>query len=361
MSTIKIGFANNTNVYELPKSIVKFYPNSILSLYESVESDETITLPNITYEQFGQIYDVLMGKRKQWTIPDGILYYMDMYGLVNDTLLKLHRHFVEKKEREMNKVNGFLEKGNLFLPKDKKEYNYLKDVFSGNKNIMSVQISYLDGEIQCINILEQVPIYYRADKPNKIPHLDNMTDINMMRYHMIVNTNGCDKCVCCNKCEGCVNDSNDSDESDNDLLYDDIDCKDCIICDDHKHYSPKHRHKLGNFYTNKPWEYMIQVHRFIISERDINYNGIQSIKSQKENILNWSTVATPRFLENITQSLEKIVDFIFKNRDYIETYYSEREEDSFYSIRYHTISCCNGPIDIPVTTYYVFVNFDNIT
>ena len=347
-NTIIIGFNNEKLTYELPRSIIKKYPNSIFSLYEASESTDTIIISDITYDQFRTIYEVILNNITQWSVPPDIIACMDKYGLINDTILKMQNYLNANVDKQMTKVHNFLNHGQLLLTNNFNEYYDFKNIFNNNKNIMSVQMFYVDDSLRCINILESIPIYYNQIMP--IPVVENIMDINMMRYKIIIDNHSCKKCVECNKCKRLVSSL--------------LSCKKCMICDECKtfYYERKNRIKLNKkIYSTNTSRYLNGLCQFINDSICIENMGYyQQIKSKKANIISWSNIAPIKFLNNITTSFEKIRDTIISNNEYILNHYNNESEKSFFPIVQGIISCCDGPIHIGISTFNGFVNINNI-
>jgi hypothetical protein len=340
---ITIGFDQDTGTYELPKSIVSKYPDSILSLYETSGSNEPIIITDMTYEQFGIIYDVITGKKKQWMVDPYILNLMDKYGLVNDILLALHLNINKKINEEFMKMENFLNNGKMLLPDNMQQYEEYKKLFENNKNIMSIQMTFdYYGLIICINLLESIPIYYNHDGSNPKYVLENMDicesnemDINLLRYHIIVRNLGCENCIMCDKCNNALH------------LHEGC-CRPCGKCWNCKDKIPMDK----NIYTKDKKNYFDCVHRLLTNDSDLDL--YQKKKSSHANIIKWNEVTSTHFTNNIHNSLKLLKEFIIENNyDIFNHYRSQKLE--FFNTKGSDYSDNNT-----MKTYYVFINIEHI-
>ncbi len=342
---IVIGFNNDTRTYELPKDITKFYPNSILSLYETAETNEKIIIEDMTFENFQIVYDVIIGKQKQWLVASDILKFLDKYGLVDDILLKLHNNINIKSNNELSCIDEFVNgnKEQLLLTSSAEYYDEYKKLFENNKNIMSVQITYDFDKLTCINILEKVPIYYKSKNVLDNIYFEDNIDINLMRYNIIVKNLGCQKCNICHEC--------------NPLKVVNLTCKKCCYCNNCKNYY------RNIYYKNKETIH----HRLIYDNNNMTYlkalTGLmyddgcslfQKVKSNDVNIINWHNIANEKFNHDINYSINKIIDVVFGNDLNIKQYYKTYHEKSFKQVQERE------DVDHDIVTYFGFLNISNI-
>jgi hypothetical protein len=339
---IIIGFVCDDRIYELPKSIIKNYPNSILSLYDDVETNDKIIITDMTYNQFQIIYSVIMGQQKQWLVPPEILKYMDKYGLINDTLLTLHNNINEKLNKKCLKIENFINNGQMLLTKNINQYNEYKKLFEHDKNIMSVQITYESNDLICINILESIPIYYLEKSNFNNMIINDEMDINLMRYNMI----GIPNCEDCKICDECCNKTSIK-----------LNCENCKICSSDKHYMRYDDDGYWNktIYSTDMSEYFWELKRVLTSEYTF-----KKTKCENTNMIKLSNITNSRFTENINLSLKKIVEFIINNDQTIIEYHEIQKSKSYYDIVDSVIGCCNGPIHIPTSRYDCFINLTTI-
>ncbi len=343
-NSIVIGFANDTKIFELPKDIIKSYPNSILSLYEASETNEKIIIEDMTYEQFQIVYSVITKKTKQWLVPPDILKFMDKYGLVDDALLNLH-NFINKNatikvNEKLSDLNNFINGDGILLPtKCYQQYEKYKEIFKNNKNIMSIQITYYDHIIVCINIFESIPIYCFTGKdvyndnaynnnidgsePYQIKNIDinNEMDINFLRYHILLKNI---KCSNCNQCEKCN-------------ILNDVDmncCKPCDYCNgecfNNENFSkmiyPGGRIIDDTIYTRDNWDYLLEV-KYLMREKIGGTNIFKITKCDEQNIIFWDAITLPIFTKDITASLTKIINMIMEDGYDDNTLYRDDFDD----------------------------------
>jgi len=341
-NTIIISFNNDDRTFNLPKSIIKSYPNSILSLYDATESSEPILISDMTYDQFQIIYDVITNKTKQWLVHQDILKYMDKYGLIDDRLLTLHDNLNKKLNEQISKIDNFINNEQLLLTETKSQYDEYKNLFEHDKNIMTIQMTYECNKLVCINILGSVPIYYYSkDSLNNITFDDEM-DINLMRYNMF----GPFCCSKCNICEDCYT-----------YTCAQYKCTNCNLCKKCKRYIKMADSECWSesIYSDNNLEYIWKLEHIITTEFVYKKN-----KSEKPNMLKWSNITNSNFTNNITVSLNKIVDIILQNKNNIIEYYEKQAKNLYHYTINDMISCCSGPMVTPINTYHGFINLTNI-
>lgn len=357
---IIIGFDNDDRVYELDKNIIKKYPNSILSLYDDVGQDETIIIKDATYEQFGIIYDVIMGKVKQWTVDDNILSLMDKYGLVNDSLLVLDKVIKRRMDNEFIMIDKFLNNKDeyLLMTYTHDQYEEYKNVFKNDKNIMSFQITFINNELFCINLLETIPIWFDCDFLEE-KNIDNLMDINEIRYKVIVKNLNCifDKCEMCDDCEP--------------LEKMNFRCDKCVLCvgckshinadyfEDGYESSLIKRPFNKDIYSMDYDEYLSAIYNSDFMEYG-ELEFYQKLKPTTKNILNWSNVACESFMSDICNSLNNIAYTIYDDTGLIRDFYKKKNENIYDTVLDGCISCCNGPIVTHKATYKGFINVNHI-
>ncbi len=340
-NTIIIGFKNDNNTYELPKTIIKLYPNSILSLYEAAETNEKIIIEDMTYEQFEIVHSVITKKTKQWLVPPDILKFMDKYGLVDDALINLHDFINIKVNNKMTDLDNFINgEGLLLQTKYNLQYEKYKEIFKNNKNIMSLQITYYKGIILCINIFDSIPIFCFTDKADYLDNgaskpyqienipINNEMDVNLLRYHILLKNIKCDRCVQCDKC---IN----SEE------INIICCKPCRYCigrwdgeekyNKHMKYSGKAKIK-DTIYTKNNWDYLMSVN-YLIQNKFENDYVFKIVECDEPNIIFWDTITPLIFNNNITKSLTKIIDVIMEDGGDENTIYNEADDGNFKTCR----------------------------
>jgi hypothetical protein len=345
---IIIGFNNDTRTYELPRDIIKKYPNSILSLYEASASSDPIIITDMTYEQFGIIHDVITDKVKQWMVEPYIFNFMDKYGLIDDTLLTLHNIMIANMNSEFVRVDNFLKDGDLLMAKDKKQYIEYKKIFENNKNVMSVQVTCQNDKIICINLLDSVPIYFEKSFDFNNMDIKPEMDVNEVRYDVIIKGLGCEKCKICDDCNvSCIFNKT---------------CKNCQFCEHCPGWREElHKIEIDDFiYATDQADYFSAMYDIINPNPDDYGKQYQKLKSNTMNMLNWSTITIPAFTDNIPKSLNKITSTIIENRKKIIKYYELHSRDIFDMVITSVISCCNGPICEPSPTYRGFINVTNI-
>jgi hypothetical protein len=351
---IIIGFVNDDRTYELPKEIIKFYPNSILSLYGDVietETNEKIIITEMIYEQFQIVYDVIIGKQKQWLVSPEILKFLDKYGLVDDTLLKLQNNIDENMNNECIKIDNFINSNDakILLADTVEQYDRYKKIFEHDKNIMSIQLSYKYDRLICINILESVPICYSDNVLSNDIIIQDVMDINMMRYHILVKNIGCQDCNICNECDP--------------LNIVKMTCENCKICIECTHfynntnYKNKDKFHYDEIYNTNNSIYLDTLCNLLYSVDD--FSLFQKIKSTDTNFLKWSDVTIPEFTDNINNSLNKIINVIFGGKKDIKKYYNGLLEKSYYHKTIKIGQDCNDPNDI-IIVFYGFLNIRNI-
>ncbi len=345
---IIIGFNNDTKTYELPKEIIKFYPNSILSLYGAAETNEKIIIEDMTYEQFQTVYDVIIGKQKQWLVPQNIVKFMDKYGFVDDILLKLQNNINAQLNREMLWMDDFVngKENQLLLTNTSEQYDEYKKLFGNNKNIMSVQITYDLGKLICINILEKVPIYYKENTFDNIKFENNM-DINLMRHNVIVKNLGCSDCNICCECDPL------------ETIY--LSCKNCHFCvrckiiHESSYYKTKQTIRNRLIYDNNKATYFNAL--CVLIHDDDGFPTFQKLKSNDINMINWFNVSSEKFNDNIGNSLNTIIDVIVDNDLWIKKYY-KGFSDKLYCNDANVLN--REDIEHFVVTYFGFLNISNI-
>jgi hypothetical protein len=360
-STIIIGFNNDDRTFELPKSTIQKYPNSILSLYETANTNENIIIEDMTYDQFQIIYDVITGIQKQWEVLQEIFKFMDKYGLINDTLLTMNNNLNDETNEKLAEIDRFLNGyDRLLLTNDSNEYSEYKKIFANDKNIMSVQITCKCYDIIYINILESIPIDYNRVGSLKGINFSDKMDINMMRYKIIIKCIGCLECEICDKCEPSG--------------YVDIHCGNCKLCvdclefydDDDKKMIDLDNNCNNLIYNNNSSIYFKTLHDIILQD-DLESIFLKT-KSTHENTIIWSDITTPQFTNNIYYSLNKIAKAVLQHHEYIFKYYENVSKKSYNEKINKIIRCkkinrapyCCDPIYTPITTYYGFVNINNI-
>lgn len=349
--SIIIKFENDDRVYELDKNIIKKYPNSILSLYDDVDSNEPIIIKDATYEQFGIVYDVIIGKVKQWTVNDNILSLMDKYGLVNDSLLVLDKIIKKRMHDEFVLIDKFLNDKNEYwlMAYMDDQYEEYKNVFKNNKNIMSFQITFIDNRLFCINLMERIPIWFND---YSLENNVNVMDVNEIRYNVIVKNLNCifDKCKMCEKCEP--------------LKMMNFKCEECVLCKDCKSYvyvdDDYKKIKFNkNIYHNDSEKYFKAILK-LSPRNDGNLEYYQKLKPTTKNIINWSNIASNPFTDNINKSLNEIAYTLSEHKEVIQNLYKEKNENIYDTILYDSVDCCSGPIVTPTSTYKGFINVNHI-
>lgn len=348
---IIIKFDNDDRNYELDKNIIKKYPNSILSLYDDVDSNEPIIIKDATYEQFGIVYDVINGKVKQWTVNDNILSLMDKYGLVNDSLLILDKIIKKRMNNEFVLIDKFLNDKNEYwlMAYMNDQYEEYKNVFKNNKNIMSFQITFIDNRLFCINLMEMIPIWFND---YSLENDVNVMDVNEIRYNVIVKNLNCifDKCKMCEKCEP--------------LKMMNFKCEECVLCNDCKSYAyvDNDYEKIRfnkNIYHNNNEKYFKAILK-LRPETDGNLEYYQKLKPTTKNIINWSNIASNPFTDNINKSLNEIAYTLSEHKEVIQNFYKEKNENIYDNVLYDSVDCCSGPIVLPTSTYKGFINVSHI-
>ncbi len=356
-NTIIIGFNNNTKTFELPKTIIQSYPNSILSLYEAAETNEKIIIEDMTYEQFQSIYDVITKKTKQWLVSSDILKFMDKYGLVDDVLLTIHNNINIKTNEKLLRLDKFLNGDEILLSaKYYYQYEKYKILFENNKNIMPVQVAYdRGGRILCINIFDSIPIYcfYHEDnyhslitgdiinKPYQIEYLpiNNKMDINLLRYHILLENL---KCKICKQCDNCIQ-------------LNTLNMKCCKLCSNcqrkypdiywinnnsEEQFEAHYTKYSGNIniessiYTKDNHLYLSFIESLVNNIDTKNYT-FNVVKSNKKNTIYWDKITPLIFTDNIPDSLAKIINILI-----------DTEEDEIYRYNDNDYNVCYGFINI---------------
>jgi hypothetical protein len=276
---------------------------------------------------------------------------MDKYGLVDDMLLVLHNNINEKLNKKCLKIENFINNGQMLLTKNINQYNEYKKLFEHDKNIMSVQITYnvtsMDYNIKklvCINILESIPIYYHSKYFLNNTVIVNEIDVNSMRYNIIG-----PKCSICKICNNCCRLTNRWRECKICKIY-----RTCLKCRN-QYGRLKNEYWNKQIYSDNSLEYIKALEDIITSESITKKN-----ESENTNILTWSNIVNSQFTDNINLSLNKIVDLVIQNDNNITKYYNSQKNDLYHCIVDKMIACCDGPIIVPITTYYGFINLKNI-
>ncbi len=359
---IVIGFVNETKTFELPKDIIQSYPNSILSLYEASETNENIIIEDMTYEQFRIVHSVITKKTKQWLVPPDILKFMDKYGLVDDALLALQNKINIKTNEKLLVFDNFLNGNELLLSvKSVRRYEEYKIIIENNKNIIPVQVTYREGNILCINIFDSIPIYCFGDQSigetyviddnlyeiENIP-INNEMDINLLRYHILLEKIKCKKCIRCDTCitlniisMKCCNPCIDCLKIPPNTMYYDIPCVSQNGIDEHfgkKYTKYSGDNDINNTIYTKNTSHYLSLIASLLENIETGLCAFNVIKSDESNIIYWNEITPPIFTNNIAKSLKKIIDI-----------FMEYDGDKIYNIdedNYDNITTCYGFINI---------------
>jgi hypothetical protein len=334
---IIICFPDDNRTYTIQKDIALQYPDSILSLYFASESDDPINLQDINYESFGDIFEVINGRKEMWTLNNNMLNFMDKYGLVNESLLLIHQYLNENFNSEMLSIKKFID-GDIkcIFPDSFEKYNKYKQIFSKHKNIIPVQVTIESDAIVCVHIYECIPIYYfnqlklyldRNNETIKNLKFENITDVNMMKYEMIVKNLGCDICILCKKHE----------KKDGKTING---CPDCVRCDN----APNRMYNdIPNIYVDDFDDYFTTIHNIVYDERSRSAEHYLKPIPVIKNQINLTNRATPEFINDMPTYFEKINNIIPKNY-----------ED--FKPQYFSVPSNNGVDHSNIKTYSLFVN-----
>ena len=214
---IIIGFKNDDRIYEIPMTKIEKYPLSLFYGY-MIENkpDEKIIINDINendalnrqyvldYDAFSLIYDVLVGKIKQYELPDDIQQILKYYGLFNDSLYGAQKKIIEKQFLELQQMEIFLNSsGEIFFPDTYQDYIDYKEILRYNKNIVPIQIMTILDKKEgvyyndvIVNIFDGIPVgfntkgVYNDDiEYNYLTELNIPTDvinINEIRQNMLL-------------------------------------------------------------------------------------------------------------------------------------------------------------------------------
>jgi hypothetical protein len=349
MDKIIIQFGNDNRTFEVPLDIAKSYPNSIFSLYLEFDSTGPIILKEITYEKFSTVYDILLGRTKQWETSSDIMSFMDSNGLTNNLICQMQWEF----NKELESIDNFLHQTNpLWLPHNFGQYQRSKQLLLDNKNIMSFQMTYIENNLICLNILEKIPLYHcwrdggariiGVTSIDELEPLSNETDINEIRYKILIKDFCCVNCTECAECaeSKCPGSSNFR-----------RNC--CYICNVHSYlyfgmpmFSEPTFQEMLNIYSDRT--YMRNLHYILEYYHGPKNYGLRKV-SYPKNIIEWNKIVPDLFLTNVNNSLVTIMNFLLKNYEFIL--------DSHYArLPYQS----HRPENMGLRTYYGFINLENV-
>uniref|UniRef100_A0A6C0CBT5 Uncharacterized protein n=1 Tax=viral metagenome TaxID=1070528 RepID=A0A6C0CBT5_9ZZZZ len=194
MNYITIKFPNNNKTIKFDKLYLSKYPHSVITCHCEIFPELDDMELDTAYDDFKIIYNVVIGKLKQWQVSEYILQLASKYGLVDDELCGIKNLLNDKINNTCLQINNFLNSRNvLFVPDCIAEYLEYKKIFAAKKNIIPFQVVLLDDEICCINIYAGLPIYFShcTRTGNALAHhdifLDKTTiDINFVRNKMFL-------------------------------------------------------------------------------------------------------------------------------------------------------------------------------
>lgn len=339
-TSITIGFPNEEKrTYTISKDVAHQYPNSIFSLYIASESTESIILNDITYESFGQVFDVMNNNKYQWTLDNNILIWMDKYGLSNDALFSFQQYLNEENNNKMLTLKEFID-GEIkcITPNSLQKYEKLKQLFSNYKNIIPVHVTLDSNEIICVHIYECIPIYYfngiemyldRYNSTMKNLKLDNIIDVNMLKYNIVVKNIGCEHCITCIEHANIDGKPKDG-------------CPECNICE-HARYE-EHRIIDKNMYSNNFNDYFTSIHNLIYEERGPCQHYLKIPGTVQ--MMDLTNIATPEFIKDMPTYFQKINDIIPKTYKQFKTPYFSLQQKNHEGEIHHS----------NIKTYSLFVN-----
>jgi hypothetical protein len=194
---IVIGFDNDNRQYYIPISIIQKYPLSTIYGYmESCGIHNVIVMHDMNYDEFGKLYDVIMGYTKQFDASADVISMLEHHGLLNDSVNIMQKNLKIKMTDELNEMTDFLNNQNVFFEcKTEQDYFSYKEIFQYQKNIIPVQlICHSDAttgikDIIGINIHDGIPLYVKHPSKGefKIEYYEKTDiDINTMRHDGII-------------------------------------------------------------------------------------------------------------------------------------------------------------------------------
>jgi len=203
---IVIKFLSDTRSIVIDKNIIDRYKLSVIYAHLEVFPNANEIELDMKYEDFLMIHEMMINKINQWDLPTNISDIAHNMGLVDDGLNAMNNLFIAKKNKKLVEIQKFLSTDNsLFIPDSIEEYLDCKIAFSGNKNIIPVQIvdavdgysyRYRNNSIkytpEIINIYDGIPIYmgncakkYATLKGHGIVINSSVVDINQIRKTML--------------------------------------------------------------------------------------------------------------------------------------------------------------------------------
>ena len=170
-TSITVGFQNDEKFFTISIDIIKSYPNSLIYGYyanNNFDFAEKIILDKINYDTFGKIYDVIMGKTKQFEVDDLIMSILDYYGFVNDILLNFQKYLDTKRNEILSEVDNFISgTQKIYIPNCREDYFTFKKFQSGF-HIVPIQIICFNEKITLVSIYCCIPIYFEYEPKSKI-------------------------------------------------------------------------------------------------------------------------------------------------------------------------------------------------
>lgn len=163
---ITIKFVKNSivenNEYQIPKTIIQKYPNSIFNFCTDFDIDSIeLDSDNITYTEFKEVIDVINDIKNYSQIPNKrIRTFLKKNGLIHDVFEVYSAIQKNRSNKEMLEFHAFIH-GDVryYAPKDIEFYHAVKHTLLKNDHILSMQ-TFFNDNVMVININEMIPIFF---------------------------------------------------------------------------------------------------------------------------------------------------------------------------------------------------------
>jgi hypothetical protein len=133
--------------YSIPMNIISNYPLSVIWGFYEATGEKNIKMSDVSYEDFGFVYDVLVGFTSQCDMEPHIRTLADRLGLLNDTLDQIQKNMENKMKSILYEFNSFTRTKNSYIFCNEKQYRKYNKILCNVARIVPVQLIFTSPNI----------------------------------------------------------------------------------------------------------------------------------------------------------------------------------------------------------------------